>query len=621
MNRPLSLAKNLAIVCVLVGAAPAAAHQGPDPVAHWTFSPRTVADGVCRPLLGPEVRLPAGAKPISDAQGNLLDLLGSGGVGSEGSGPVAADDLPSDRLTVAAWVLLDEAEELGGIAGVVASADGAPAPGGWRLGYDKSRFTFRVATGDAAAPQEALVTGRTPYAKGTWFHVVGVYTGDRIELYVNGQPDGESEAPSGPIAYAPGSRYVLAATGEAGPASLCGQLRDVAVYNLAARPQWVAHAFDHLKQMVSLPQDARGDALTMIVDPYLQFGTTDGMTVMWQTTRPGTTVVRYGESAACDKSVTGADATIHEARIEGLEPATQYFYRVETVAEGGERIESGVSTFSTAVPEGTPFAYAVISDTQFNPVVSGKLCEYAWAQRASFALHPGDLVDTGTNDSHWTQHFFPGMRPLISRVPFYSVLGNHEQNASNYFEYVSVPSPEYYYEFRYGDAHFFMIDSNRDVSPGSEQYEWLDKALAASKATWKFAAHHHPPYSSDEDDYGNLWMQNKSTQGDPRARELSALYEKHGVDVVWTGHIHSYERTWPVREGKAVTDGAPIYMVVGGGGGNLETPGPHRPFFQNNVRRGHHYVMAHVNGPTLEIRSFDLDERLFDTVRIEKKPR
>jgi len=124
------------------------------------------------------------------------------------------------------------------------------------------------------------------------------------------------------------------------------------------------------------------------------------------------------------------------------------------------------------------------------------------------------------------------MRPLTSRVPFYSATDNHEQNASNYYEYVSVPNPKYYYDFRYGDALFFMLDTNRNVGSDSEQYEWLEENLAKSDAKWKFASHHHPPFSSDEDDSGNLWKQNKSAGGDLRARQLSELYKRYGFDIV-----------------------------------------------------------------------------------------
>ena len=98
------------------------------------------------------------------------------------------------------------------------------------------------------------------------------------------------------------------------------------------------------------------------------------------------------------------------------------------------------------------------------------------------------------------------------------------------------------------------------------------------------------------------------------------LYDKHEVDIVWNGHIHSYERTWPLRKGKAVSvrEGT-TYMITGGGGGGLETPGPTRPFFQNNVRRGHHYCFVAVNGGRLEMRAFDLENRLFDTIVFEKE--
>ena len=200
----------------------------------------------------------------------------------------------------------------------------------------------------------------------------------------------------------------------------------------------------------------------------------------------------------------------------------------------------------------------------------------------------------------------------------FPVLGNHEQNAKNYFDYMSLPDPEYYYKFSYGNADFFLIDSNRKVDPDSEQYKWLDEQLGQSKALWKFVCHHHPPYSSDENDYGNLWRTNKSTRGDLRVRQLVPLYEKHEVDIVWTGHIHSYERTWPLQQDRAVNQNGTIYMITGGGGGGLETPGPFRPFFQNNVRRGHHYVIVAINGTDLELKAFSLEDQMIDRLRIFK---
>jgi hypothetical protein len=77
--------------------------------------------------------------------------------------------------------------------------------------------------------------------------------------------------------------------------------------------------------------------------------------------------------------------------------------------------------------------------------------------------------------------------------------------------------------------------------------------------------YHHPSYSSDEDDYGDMWK-GPSTHGDVRVRQLTPLYDRHGVDVVWNGHIHSYERTSPLRTNRAVETNGTICGVTGGGG-------------------------------------------------------
>jgi hypothetical protein len=99
---------------------------------------------------------------------------------------------------------------------------------------------------------------------------------------------------------------------------------------------------------------------------------------------------------------------------------------------------------------------------------------------------------------------------------------------------------------------------------------------------------------------------------------VTQLYEKYGVDVVWTGHIHSYERTWPIEKGQASSKG-PIYVVCGGGGGGLETHGPTRPEFSNRIRHGHHYCVVSINGKTFEMSAFDIEGRMFDNLKIEKR--
>ena len=93
--------------------------------------------------------------------------------------------------------------------------------------------------------------------------------------------------------------------------------------------------------------------------------------------------------------------------------------------------------------------------------MNGKIAGYAWANRPRFVVHPGDLVDTGSVKEQWVDEFFGSMRPLFERVALFPVLGNHEQDARFFYDYMSLPDPEYYYTFEYGNAQFFMLDSNR----------------------------------------------------------------------------------------------------------------------------------------------------------------
>jgi len=70
----------------------------------------------------------------------------------------------------------------------------------------------------------------------------------------------------------------------------------------------VAHDFEHMKGLVNVRRDVRGDALAMVVEPYPHYGTADGMTVMWQTTQPCSSIAHFNETDACEQSASAADA-------------------------------------------------------------------------------------------------------------------------------------------------------------------------------------------------------------------------------------------------------------------------------------------------------------------------
>jgi acid phosphatase type 7 len=163
-----------------------------------------------------------------------------------------------------------------------------------------------------------------------------------------------------------------------------------------------------------------------------------------------------------------------------------------------------------------------------------------------------------------------------------------------------------------------VLDTNKLVDPKGEQYQWLDKALAASTAKWKVCYHHHPCYSSDENDYGDTWK-GTSTRGAAKHKHLIGLYEKHNVDLAMNGHIHLYERTYPIRKEKVDRKTGVTYLTSGGGGGGLENFEPTPAFYKNQQRIDFHYCYFTVDGGLLECKVFDIEGRLFDQWELRKE--
>jgi predicted phosphodiesterase len=391
----------------------------------------------------------------------------------------------------------------------------------------------------------------------------------------------------------------------------------VALIGIAAIVQY-SQRTDAATPPPPVPPAAAGEPF-FVISPYLQMPTRESITVMWQTSVPGTSMVEYGVTQPFDLLVDRAElATIHEVPLVQLKPNTKYFYRVTSKLTDGKVLRSNVLTFSTAVDADSAFSFAVIGDTQKNPVVTGRIAKLMWERRPNFVMHVGDVVDNGPDNKEWVQELFRPCADLFSRVAIFPAIGNHERNHKHYYDYFALPAPEYFYRYSYGNADFFVLDTNKSVKPDSEQYKWLDAELAKSKARWKFCYHHHPAYTSDDDDYGNSWQNANTRQGDLNARSLVPLYEKYKVDVVFNGHIHVYERTWPIRNGKVDRANGVVYVTSGGGGGRLENFAPTPAWFKRQLRVDYHFCLVNIHGDLLEFKAFDQEGRLFDTFEIEK---
>lgn len=603
---------------------------GPDPLLAYDFGPMAIDNGTLKPRFGPTLKL--GGAPLVDATprpGLRFTALTECHLADAPSAELAKH-LPKRDFTIAAWVSIDAGRRYGAVFSSLEDNGGAER--GIALGYDESRPTVSLSSkgADDGDGKMTILRGSKPWKAGQIHQLVGTYDGTTLTLYQDGEVVATSKEQSGDILWPDARRIAIGGYRDSDENfPLDGRIINFRLYDTCATEEWVKHDLEHGEEWRRMPVDAPPPVTAeIVVQPYLQWITQTEATIRWETNFPCIGQVSWGESYSTGTLVTEAEpSTYHEVKLTGLEPEMLYYYKTSSTASGegvlaahqGKVLETPVSTLQTANKEETPFGFAVLSDTQFQPQVANTLAKAAWDLRPNFVVIAGDLVDAGNSKMQWTDQFFSSLKPLIERVPFYPVLGNHDQDTGYYYNYMSLPDPEYYYTFSYGNTQFFMLDTNRDVRPGTEQFAWLDKELSASKARWKICVHHQPPFTSD-DDYGNDWKRpiREATLGDPKSKPLVELYDKYAVDLVWCGHIHSYERTWLIRNGKPVEKDGTLYMITGGAGGPLERPGPYRPGFQRHLKSSHHFCYVTVQGGEMEIQAYDIEGRLFDTARLVK---
>ena len=525
--------------------------------------------------------------------------------------------MPRKDFSLAAWVRLDQGHTFGGIIGCM--QDNGNFEKGWLLGYDQEKFSFSLSSlgADDGDGKISHVRSKTSFTKGKWYHLAASYDGKLMRLYVNGVLEAEGKEQSGPINYATAAPFMVGRyRDDDEDHGLVGAIREIQLFQTVITPDQAAGLFDKDSALAKLEPIAL--PCSFVIAPYLQFPTQNSITICWEASELVSGLVRYGTSLPLTEKAESADVkTIQEITLSNLQPNTKYFYQVECKTKAGGVMQSGVLTCQTAVPSDTPFAFCVIGDTQKNPRMTGKVMKLIWERRPHFLMHVGDVVDNGPDKKEWVDELFKPSMELLCRVPVFPTIGNHEKNHAHYYQYFSLPKPEYFYKYSYGNADFFVIDSNKPLAPGSEQYEWLNKELAASKATWKFTYHHHPAYSSDDNDYGDTWV-GPSNLGDKNVRFLVPLYEKYGVDICFNGHVHVYERTLPLRSGKVDRKNGVIYVTSGGGGGSLENFAPTPTWFKAEVRSDYHFTQISIQGNHLNLKAFDHEGRLFDQMDREK---
>jgi 3',5'-cyclic AMP phosphodiesterase CpdA len=170
-----------------------------------------------------------------------------------------------------------------------------------------------------------------------------------------------------------------------------------------------------------------------------------------------------------------------------------------------------------------------------------------WHRRFPFdmVIMLGDNMYGSQRPADFERKFERPYKPLLDAgVKFYASLGNHDRTSNDMYELFNMGGRRYYTYAR-NNVRFFVIDSNY-LDPA--QLVWLETALKDANEAWRIAYFHHPLYS-DGGRHGS--------EVDLRVR-LEPLFVKYGVNVVYSGHDHIYER---VRPQKGIS-----YFVSGAGG-------------------------------------------------------
>lgn len=314
--------------------------------------------------------------------------------------------------------------------------------------------------------------------------------------------------------------------------------------------------------------------------PYIQSTTTHSVQIIWQTDIASPAFLQYKLNTSeaepdfqnANTLILSQSQTRHHSILQNLQASQTYDYRI---GARGKVLFTG--QFQTNKTANQDYQFTVWGDSGTGSDGQNALAAQIEKSEPDFLLHTGDLIYPDGAAEDLDPKFFTIYQKVLSRVPFYGTLGNHDIRTENGQPFldafvfpqngpIRIPSERNYY-VDYANARIAIIDSTQDEATlQSRIAPWLERVMSTRNATWKFAVIHHPAYSSGA--HGNTARIQKV---------LSLLFSKLHIDVVFAGHDHHYERFKPI-------DGV-TYIVTGAGGAGRyprKTENPQSAFYWND---------------------------------------
>ena len=325
-------------------------------------------------------------------------------------------------------------------------------------------------------------------------------------------------------------------------------------------------------------------------------------------------ITRRGTCEPVMFPISKSAAGFNSVTLTDLTPDTTYVY---WVGDGSEGNWSEKCTFHTEPETKEETSFYVLSDTQMlgNPeadeeaisIMNTVLADIG-AKGADFGIVTGDYIDNGGTYGHYQEMLDLFQNSAVASVPLLKTLGNHEYygdlsgDVAN--KVFSLPGRDYY-SVETNGVYVAVINNSADLD---EAMQWLAEDAAKSECQWKFLSVHQPAYYTNVNGGSNAFHE-----------KIPAVAEAAGIDIVFSGHDHSYARTEMLKDGRVVEDDGTVYMICGDMGEKSRdlnyaaTNDPNFHFAMVSQEYEALYVMVKATAKSLTVTAYNLDGTIMDS--------
>jgi len=419
---------------------------------------------------------------------------------------------------------------------------------------------------------------------------------DGIVVYVNGTEVFRDNLPSGTVSY---NTYASADASNDGATPISATIPSssfsagtntiaVEIHQATASGDDLSFDLQLVGNQTSSPQLVRG--------PYLMTATPNSIKVRWRTAAASNAIVYYGTTPGnlTNQAIDNTSTTEHIVQLSGLSPNTRYYYSIG--ATGATLTGNEDNFFVTSPIAGTVKPTRIWATGDFgngsnnSSMVRNAYLNYTGNTYTDLWIWMGDnAYSSGLDNEYQDKVFNYRYERLFRSTCVWPSPGNHDyanvgyQGSSAlgtnfpYFNSFSVPqngeaggvpsgTPKYY-SYNYANIHFVSLDSYGSLNdPGTPMYNWLQNDLAANTQKWTIVYFHHAPYTK-----GSHNSDTETELIDMRTN-INPLLETYKVDLVLSGHSHSYERSFLIKDHFGSESSFSSANLVNGGSGDPSNP-------------------------------------------------